>query len=164
MLSVAVETQQHISPMVPGDKSAERSEPKDFDSGTIDGTKAYRIRTSEYEEPAALPPAAVFRITPVRRGVVILVRIRKVFNMRRIKPAPIRNKIDLADARQVRLFKKRLGISIDDLQRLVGKVGNSIAAISKEVELQKACPPLRETMPVLSTSMSTTEISATTAP
>jgi hypothetical protein len=83
-------------------------EPKDFDSGTIDGTKAYRTRTSEYEEPAALQPAAVFRIAPERRGVVILVR-RRVFNMRRNKPAPIRNKIDLTDARQVRVLKKRLG-------------------------------------------------------
>jgi hypothetical protein len=84
--------------------------------------------------------------------------------MRHIKPAPIRNKIDLADARQVRHFKKRLGISVDDLHRLVGKIGNSIAAISKEVELQKASRPLPEIAPVLSTSISTKEISATTAP
>jgi hypothetical protein len=60
--------------------------------------------------------------------------------MRSIKPATIRNKIDLADPRQVRVLKRRLGISVDDLQRLVGKVGNSIAAVSKEVELSSGSP------------------------
>ena len=35
---------------------------------------------------------------------------------------------------QVRIFKKRLAISDDDLRRTVEKVGNSISAISKEVE------------------------------
>jgi Protein of unknown function (DUF3606) len=74
--------------------------------------------------------------------------------MRRIKPAPIRNKIDLADPRQVRLLKKRLGISDDDLQRLVGKVGNSIAAVSKEAELAKAAP-LLATLPVVTTPSAT---------
>ena len=57
--------------------------------------------------------------------------------MRRIKRAPLRNKLDFADTQQVRLLKKRLGVSADDLLRTVEKVGNSIAAISKEVELQK---------------------------
>jgi hypothetical protein len=58
--------------------------------------------------------------------------------MRRSKPQPIRNKIDLADPAQIRVWTKRLGIPADDLQRMVGKVGNSIAAVSKEIELQKA--------------------------
>lgn len=58
--------------------------------------------------------------------------------MHRSKPHTIRNKIDLADPSQVRCLKKRLGISADDLQHAVGKVGNSIAAVSKE--LQKAMP------------------------
>jgi Protein of unknown function (DUF3606) len=60
--------------------------------------------------------------------------------MRHAKPQPIRNKIDLADPRQSRILKKRLGISADDLQRVVEKVGNSIAAVSKEIEFQKAMP------------------------
>ena len=76
----------------------------------------------------------------------------------RNKPAPIRNKLDFADAQQVRILKKRLGVSAEDLLRIVEKVGNSIAAVSKEVELQKASPPLRETAPVLCTSSSATEI------
>ena len=60
--------------------------------------------------------------------------------MRRPKPLAIRNKIDLADASQTRILKKRLGISDDDLHRVVAKVGNSIAAVTKEIELKKPLP------------------------
>jgi hypothetical protein len=60
--------------------------------------------------------------------------------MRHIKPPITRNKIDVADASQVRILKKRLGISSDDLHRAVAKVGNSIAAVTKEIELQKPLP------------------------
>jgi hypothetical protein len=60
--------------------------------------------------------------------------------MRRIKPPTTRNKIDVADASQIRILKKRLGISSDDLHRVVAKVGNSIAAITKEIESQKPLP------------------------
>lgn len=58
--------------------------------------------------------------------------------MHRSKPQTIRNKIDLSDPGQVRGLKKRLGISSGDLHLAVRKVGNSIAAVSKE--LQKATP------------------------
>jgi hypothetical protein len=57
--------------------------------------------------------------------------------MRHAKPQPSRNKIDLADPSQIRTLKKRLGISVDDLHGVIGKVGNSIAAISKEIELPR---------------------------
>jgi hypothetical protein len=57
------------------------------------------------------------------------------------KRPPERNKLDLADARQVRILKRRLRISGVDLSRLVEKVGNSIAAITKEAELEKVAPP-----------------------
>jgi hypothetical protein len=60
--------------------------------------------------------------------------------MRHAKPQPIRNKIDLADPSQIRILRRRLGISADDLQRVVAKVGNSIAAVCKEIEPQKAIP------------------------
>jgi hypothetical protein len=80
--------------------------------------------------------------------------------MRRLKPAPIRNKIDLADPRQVRLLKKRLGISVDDLQRLVGKVGNSITAVSKEAELAKATPLLAPLQVVTAPLPTETEVPA----
>ena len=58
--------------------------------------------------------------------------------MRHAKPQPARNKIDSADPSQIRILRRRLGISADDLQRVVAKVGNSIATICKEIELQKA--------------------------
>jgi hypothetical protein len=65
--------------------------------------------------------------------------------MRHAKPQPLRNKIDLADPSQIRCLKRRLGISVDDLQRVVGKVGNSIAAVSKEVQ---KVTPATEAVPV----------------
>ena len=54
------------------------------------------------------------------------------------KHQPIRNLIDLADAKQVRTLTKRLKISEDELRQIVERFGNSIAAITKEVELQRA--------------------------
>ena len=66
--------------------------------------------------------------------------------MRRAKPRPIRNKIDLADPAQIRAWTRRLGMA-DDLQRVAGKVGNSIAAVSKEIDLRKAPAP-RPSSPV----------------
>jgi Protein of unknown function (DUF3606) len=53
------------------------------------------------------------------------------------KAPAIRNKLNLLDAGQVRILKKRLGISEEDLRRVVEKVGDSIATISKEVEFEK---------------------------
>jgi hypothetical protein len=61
--------------------------------------------------------------------------------MRRAKPQPVRNKIDLADPAQIRAWTRRLGITADDLRRVAGKVGNSVAAVSKEIELRKAAAP-----------------------
>lgn len=58
--------------------------------------------------------------------------------MRKQRPRPIRNKLNLTDARQVRLVKKRLGLSDTELTEIVGKSGNSLSAISKEVALQRA--------------------------
>jgi Protein of unknown function (DUF3606) len=65
--------------------------------------------------------------------------------MRFAKHPPIRNKIDLADPAQVRTLKRRLGMSGDDLLRVVEKVGNSISAVTKEVTLQKASQQLQPT-------------------
>ena len=56
------------------------------------------------------------------------------------KRPPVRNKLDLSDPAQVRAWKRRLGISNDDLRRIVGKVGNSISAVSKEIELERNPP------------------------
>lgn len=58
--------------------------------------------------------------------------------MRRPKIQPIRNKVDLTDRVQVRVVTKRLGVSPAELTDLVGRIGNSITALAKEVHLQKA--------------------------
>ena len=63
------------------------------------------------------------------------------------KHQPTRNLISLADAEQVRVLTKRLRISVDDLARIVEKSGNSIAAISKEVELQRMAALSAEATP-----------------
>jgi hypothetical protein len=57
--------------------------------------------------------------------------------MRGAKHPPIRNKIDLSDPDHIRAWKRRLGLSTNDLQRIVEKVGNSISAVTKEIELEK---------------------------
>jgi hypothetical protein len=57
--------------------------------------------------------------------------------MRCSKHLPIRNKIDLSDPSQVRVMKRRLGLSTGDLKRVVKKVGNSISAVTKEIELER---------------------------
>jgi hypothetical protein len=77
--------------------------------------------------------------------------------VRHAKLQPIRNKIDLADPSQIRILKRRLGISADDLQRVVEKVGNSIAAVCKETEPQKAIP-MTEPTPVEIESLSPSEV------
>ena len=61
--------------------------------------------------------------------------------MRRSKSHTIRNKLDLTDRAQVRLVRKRLGLSEPELTSIVGRIGNSILAISKEAALQKANSP-----------------------
>lgn len=58
--------------------------------------------------------------------------------MRHRKIRLIRNTLNLADATQVRLIKKRFRISEAELAEIVGKIGNSIAAIGKEVAVQRA--------------------------
>jgi len=58
--------------------------------------------------------------------------------MRRLKPKPIRNKLDLSDRAQVRLLKKRLRLSEGELSEIVIRVGNSISAINKQAAFQRA--------------------------
>ena len=58
--------------------------------------------------------------------------------MQRIKHPPIRNKISLADPTQVRAWTRRLAISADSLKAVIDKVGNSVAVVTKELELRRA--------------------------
>jgi hypothetical protein len=57
--------------------------------------------------------------------------------MLRAQHPPMRNKLNLGNARQVRVMKKRLNVSEDKLRQIAEKVGDSIAAITKEVETEK---------------------------
>jgi Protein of unknown function (DUF3606) len=66
-------------------------------------------------------------VDPARQGIP----------MQRIKHPPIRNKIDFADPSQVRALSRRLRVPADELKAIVEKVGNSVAAVSKEVELRR---------------------------
>jgi hypothetical protein len=58
--------------------------------------------------------------------------------MRRPKVQPIRNKVDLADRVQVRIVRRRFGLTEAELTTLVGRIGNSITAIAKEIQGQRA--------------------------
>ncbi|UFZ04480.1 DUF3606 domain-containing protein [Bradyrhizobium ontarionense] len=58
--------------------------------------------------------------------------------MRRAKIQPTRNKLDLTDQAQVRVVTKRLKMSPAELAEMVGRIGNSITAINKEVTQQRA--------------------------
>ncbi|MCK1542414.1 hypothetical protein IVA98_07815 [Bradyrhizobium sp. 160] len=63
--------------------------------------------------------------------------------MRRSTPKSIRNKLDLTDRTQMRLVRKRLGLSDAELTAIAERIGNSISAISKEVAKQRANPPAK---------------------
>ena len=58
--------------------------------------------------------------------------------MHRSTPRPIRNNLDLTDRAQMRLVRKRLGLSDAELTAIVGRIGNSISAISKGAVQQRA--------------------------
>lgn len=53
--------------------------------------------------------------------------------MRTVRHQASRNTIDFSNAGQVRALTKRLGISADELGRIIETSGNAIAAITKEV-------------------------------
>ena len=73
--------------------------------------------------------------------------------MQRAKHPPIRNKINTSDPAQLRAWTRRLRIPADDLKAIVEKVGNSVAAVSKEVDLQRLSrqpcpvPPIESAIP-----------------
>ncbi|MGJ4926310.1 DUF3606 domain-containing protein [Bradyrhizobium sp. HKCCYLS2038] len=58
--------------------------------------------------------------------------------MRRAKIQPNRNKLDMTDEAQVRVVTKRLKMTPAELAEMVGRIGNSITAINKEVTQQRA--------------------------
>jgi predicted RNA-binding protein YlqC (UPF0109 family) len=58
--------------------------------------------------------------------------------MRRPRIQKIRNKLDVTDRAQVRVVTRRLHLSEAELTEIIGRIGNSIAAINKEVMLHRA--------------------------
>ena len=87
--------------------------------------------------------------------------------MRQRKARPIRNTVDLADTKQVRGIKRRFRLSEAELTRIVAKIGNSIAAIGKEVALQRAAelaqPSRLQVAPVVA-SVSEPSVTVPTTP
>jgi len=57
--------------------------------------------------------------------------------MRRQSYNATRNKLDLTDRVQVRIVRKRLKVSEEQLASLVRKAGDSIAAVRKEAQTQR---------------------------
>jgi hypothetical protein len=51
------------------------------------------------------------------------------------KAPPLRNLIAMNDELEVKYWTKHLGVSREELQRAVDKVGNSAAAVRKELEM-----------------------------
>jgi hypothetical protein len=49
------------------------------------------------------------------------------------KAPPLRNHIAMDEELEVKFWTKHLGVSREDLQRAVDKVGNSAAAVRKEL-------------------------------
>jgi predicted RNA-binding protein YlqC (UPF0109 family) len=49
-----------------------------------------------------------------------------------------RSKINMHEAYEVKYWTKELGVSKDDLQKVVDKVGNSAAAVRKELGIMGA--------------------------
>jgi hypothetical protein len=75
--------------------------------------------------------------------------------------------VDLADAKQVRLIRKRLRVSEAELTEIVGRIGDSIAGISKEVALQRAGQlpePAKAPVDAVVASVSVPEPKVTVAP
>jgi len=54
------------------------------------------------------------------------------------KATPDRSKINLHSAQEVKCWSHELGITREQLQKLVDKVGNSGAAVRKELEREKS--------------------------
>ena len=60
--------------------------------------------------------------------------------MNKRKPTYFRNALDLRDKVQVKVLRKRLKLSDQELASVVQKSGNSIAAIVKEASISKQGP------------------------
>jgi phage host-nuclease inhibitor protein Gam len=69
--------------------------------------------------------------------------------MRRVTRLQARNKFDLTDRAQVRQMSRRLNVPEQELRRIAGRIGTSIAAISKEIALQRTPVPAETPPPAV---------------
>ena len=69
--------------------------------------------------------------------------------MRRVTCLQARNKFDLTDRAQVRLMSRRLDVPESELRRIAARIGTSIAAVSKEVALQRTPVPAETPPPAV---------------
>jgi hypothetical protein len=60
------------------------------------------------------------------------------FSMQRVTRPPVRNRINLADPKQVRVWTRRLNVTPDTLKAVIAKVGESVVTVTKEIELQRS--------------------------
>ena len=68
--------------------------------------------------------------------------------MRVVKRIAVRNKIDLSNPAHVRAWTRRLKLSRSELQVMIDKVGDSVSAVMKEIELQKTPAVLDTAQPL----------------
>ncbi len=69
--------------------------------------------------------------------------------MRRVTRLQARKKFDLTDRAQVRLMSRRLDVPESELRRIAARIGTSIAAVSKEVALQRTPVPAETPPPAV---------------
>jgi hypothetical protein len=62
-------------------------------------------------------------------------------DLRSNRTTPDRGKIDLTNEAETKFWARELGISVEELSKLIDKVGNSAAAVRKELETAKARVP-----------------------
>jgi ribosome biogenesis GTPase A len=70
--------------------------------------------------------------------------LSKDFDVLIVKRIAVRNKIDLSDPAHLRAWTRRLKRSRSELKLIIDKVGDSVSAVMKEIELQKA-PAVHDT-------------------
>jgi hypothetical protein len=58
--------------------------------------------------------------------------------MQHERRSPVRNKIELTDPTQRRAWTKRFRAPVGSLEAVIGKVGNSVTAVAKEIESQRS--------------------------
>ncbi len=63
------------------------------------------------------------------------------------KAAPDRSKIAMGEEREVKYWTRHLGVTREQLQRAVDKVGNAAAAVRKELEKREDASGLETATP-----------------